>query len=192
MSRITQHEATRRQTAFIRERLQWWITQEDSDTLTLSGQLLLIGRFNNAVSESVLTSHLLHLSGGVKLDAGCSGFHQRPLAAHLSSSHSRSNDGWTPRRRGMGLLMHAQFSAATRINSPLRADDSLRHIVRDSELVHIKVEQITTDGEARASKTHLSNLSGLELGHICPEWKFINNEVVQNNLEKPTFTLKRT
>lgn len=96
----------------------------------------LWGNVNKGVRGRVLTSYFLQISGRVKLDAGCRGFHQRPLAAHLSSSQSRSNDDRTPWWGEMGFLMHAQFSAATRVNSPLRADDSLRHIVRLRAAAH--------------------------------------------------------
>lgn len=74
--------------------------------------------------------------------------------------------------------MHAQFSAATRVNSPLRADDSLRHIVRLRAAAH-------------QSAANHHQLWILELERcIFKSWMCVYQQLnrwVQNNVETPTF-----
>lgn len=66
---------------------------------------------NNAVRGHVLTSCFLSKCG-VKLDAMAFISVHSPLTFH---PQSRSNDDWTLWWGEMGFLVHAQFSAATRV-----------------------------------------------------------------------------
>lgn len=65
-----------------------------------------------------LNEPFLQLSGSVKWDAACRGFHQRPLSPHLLSTQSSSNDGQTVWWRKWAFWCMPNFL-------PLRADDSL-------------------------------------------------------------------
>lgn len=56
----------------------------------------------------------------------------------------------------MGFLMHAQFSAATRVNWALRGDDSRRRIVR------------LRAGEHQSGANHLQLCEHESLRHISP------------------------